>query len=109
MRKKYSTIEREALEIVYVLKKFNQYHYGRHFMIRTDHKPLEHLFSTKRHFPSIAISRLERWVLTLNICDFDIIYRSGASYAIADTLSRLPSSDPETQDDKEKRCENKKC
>ncbi|KII63511.1 Transposon Tf2-8 polyprotein [Thelohanellus kitauei] len=46
--KKYSTIEREALAIVYGLKKFNQYLYGRHFMIRTDHKPLEHLFSTKR-------------------------------------------------------------
>ncbi|KII74828.1 Retrovirus-related Pol polyprotein from transposon 17.6 [Thelohanellus kitauei] len=108
MRKKYSTIEREALAIFYGLKKFYQYLYGRHFMIQTDHKHLEHLFSTKCSLPTIAISRSERWVLTLNSYDFEIIYRSGASNAIADTLSKLPSGDPEIQDDKEERFENNK-
>ena len=37
--KNYSQIEKESLAIVYSIKKFHQFLYGRHFNIRTDHKP----------------------------------------------------------------------
>ncbi|KII68776.1 Retrovirus-related Pol polyprotein [Thelohanellus kitauei] len=88
----YSTIEREALAIVYGLHKFNQYLFGRKFIIRTDHKPLEQIFSTKRPLSSIAISRLQRWALLLGEHQYKVIYKSGPSNVLADTLSRMPSN-----------------
>lgn len=38
---RYSNIERELLDIVFVLEKFHHYMFGRHVLIETDHKPLE--------------------------------------------------------------------
>ena len=38
---RYAQIEKEMLAIVFSLEKFNQYTYGRHVKIQSDHKPLE--------------------------------------------------------------------
>ena len=38
---RYAQIEKEMLAIVFALEKFNQYAYGRHVRIQSDHKPLE--------------------------------------------------------------------
>ena len=38
---RYAQIENEMLAIVFSLKKFHQYTYGRHVKIQSDHKPLE--------------------------------------------------------------------
>ncbi|XP_063627468.1 uncharacterized protein K02A2.6-like [Cydia splendana] len=85
----YSQIQREALGIVFGIKKFHQYLYGRRFLLRTDHKPLVSIFGDKGGIPSMAASRLQRWAVILSGYQYDIEYvptdKNGA-----DALSRLP-------------------
>ena len=93
----YSTIENEALAIVFGVKKFNQFLYGRKFIIQTDHKPLEGLFNEKKRVPQQAAPRVQRWVLTLAAFEYKIAYKAGKTNANADALSRLPlSNTPES-------------
>ncbi len=59
--KKYSQLEKEALAIIFGIKKFHQYLFGLRFTIYTDHQPLKHLFNEARPVPVIASSRIQRW------------------------------------------------
>jgi hypothetical protein len=80
----YSTTERELLAIIYAVKHFRPYLYGRKFNIITDHKPLVWLFNVKD--PG---SRLVRWKLKLQEYDYEIIYKPGKLNSNADCLSRI--------------------
>lgn len=91
--KKYAQLEKEGLSIVFGVKKFHQYLYGRHFLIYSDHRPLEHLFSETKSIPMMASARIQRWALTLSAYDYSIIYKPGKEHANADLLSRLPLPD----------------
>lgn len=48
---KYSQLDKEALIIVYGVKHFRQYLYGRKLTILSDHKPLKYLFGETRGIP----------------------------------------------------------
>ena len=86
----YSHLDKEALAIIYGVKRFHQYLYGRQFEIKTDHKPLTHIFNESRATPSMASGRIQRWALTSGGYDYSIQYREGKNMANADALSRLP-------------------
>ena len=88
----YFTIEKEALAIIFGVKKFNQFLYGQKFTIQTDHKPLEELFNEKKEVPQQASPRVQRWALTLAAYEYKIAYKAGTTNANADALSRLPLS-----------------
>ena len=88
--KNYSHLDKEALAIIYGVKKYHLYLHGRRFEIKTDHKPLTYIFSESRATPTMASGRVQRWALTLGGYDYSIQYKEGKNMANADALSRLP-------------------
>ena len=90
-QRRYSQIQKEALAIIFALKKFHQFLYGRSFILVTDHKPLIALFGPHRATPVLAANRLARWALMLNQYQYSIEYRKTSEHGNADTLSRLPA------------------
>ena len=88
--KKYAQLDKEGLAIVFGVKKFHHYLFGRHFEILSDHKQLQHLFSESRPVPAMASARIQRWALTLSAYDYSIAYKPGDKHGNADVLSRLP-------------------
>jgi hypothetical protein len=88
--KNYAQIEREALSILFGVKKFHRYLFGRHFTLVTDHKPLLIVLGPKGHITSTSASRLHRWSAILAAYDFSITFRPTKQHANADYLSRFP-------------------
>lgn len=93
----YSQIHKEALAIVFAVKKFHQYLFGRRFTLRTDHKPLVSIFGPGASIPSMTASRLQRWAIILSAYDFDIEY-VGTHDNAADCLSRMIAAHKEVGD-----------
>eukprot|EP00731_Ephydatia_muelleri_P034198 Em0050g16a len=60
--KNYAQIDREALALVWGIKKFHHYLYGRHFVLETDHKPLTAILRPDR-LVSVTIAARLQWHL----------------------------------------------
>ena len=86
----YAHLDKEGLSIIFGVKKFHDYLFGRKFEICSDHKPLQHIFDSQRSIPTLASARLQRWALALSAYDYMIAYKPGKEHANADSLSRLP-------------------
>ncbi|GFQ96643.1 uncharacterized protein K02A2.6 [Trichonephila clavata] len=95
--KKYSQIDKEALSIVWAVKKFYLYLKGRRFTLITDHKPLVAIFGSKRGLPVLPSTRLLHYALILQSFEFDIIFRKTIEHGNADFLSRLPKTPEELE------------
>ena len=65
-KRNYSQIEKEGLAIIFAVKKFHQYIYGRQFQVITDHKSLLGLLHEHKGVPSMAASKIERWAIILS-------------------------------------------
>ena len=87
--RKYSQLDKEGLVIIFGVKRFHQYLFGRTFTIYSDHKPLQHLFGRSKAIPPMASARIQRWALTLSAYDYIISYKPGKDQASADLLNRL--------------------
>jgi len=99
--KHYSVIDREALGIIFAVKKFQQYLYGHHFILRTDHKPLVRLFGEHSEIPKVTSDRMTRWALFLSSFNYKIDYITSKENAIPDALSRLPLPEKDKTNDLE--------
>ena len=95
----YSQVEKEALSLIFGIKKFYQYLFGRHFTLITDHKPLTTILGPKNAIPILTAARLQRWALFLTGFNYDIQYKSTSKHGNADGLSRLPLGVRPKEDD----------
>ena len=81
--KKYAVIEKECLSLVWDVKRFASYLYGKEFLVETDHQPLIYIKRTK-----MDNSRIMRWALFLQSFSFKIRAIRSSENVIADYLSR---------------------
>ncbi|CAG2213160.1 unnamed protein product [Mytilus edulis] len=86
----YSQIDKEALGIIFGVKKFHTYLYGRKFTLITDHMPLVSIFNPKKGISTTSAARLQRYALFLSGYTYDIEYKNTNKHTNADALSRIP-------------------
>ncbi|XP_054746058.1 uncharacterized protein K02A2.6-like [Anastrepha obliqua] len=96
---KYSQIEKEALALVFALKKFHRFIFGRKFTLCTDQKPLIAIFGKNKGIPTYAANRLQRWALILMMYDFNIQYIKTTQFGCVDMLSRLIANHTKQDED----------
>lgn len=72
------------LAIIWAIKYFRPYLFGKKFKIVTDHRPLIWLMNFKE--PG---SKLVLWRLKLLEYEFEIVYKKGLQNVVADALSRI--------------------
>lgn len=73
--KKYPQVEKEALAIVFGVKTFHKYVYGRVFTLITDHQLLTTILG-----PTLAAARLQRWALLLSAYTYQTKYCSNKAH-----------------------------
>ena len=90
---KWSVTEKEGLALVEAVQTYHPYLANTEFEVFTDHISLTWLQKIK-----LASGRLARWSLRLQEYKFKITHRPGVRNQNADTLSRLPYSNAETDE-----------
>ena len=86
--KGYCVTRKELLSIHEYVTYFKEYLYGKKFIVRTDHKALVFMNTTKK-----AISpQFQTWLANLSEYDYELKYRKGEEHGNADGLSRINGS-----------------
>ena len=87
-QRNYSAYKKELWGIVYNLRQFHCYIYGRSdVVLYTDHKPLTYMFQTRNLSPALM-----QWLDVILDYSFEIRHRPGVLNVLADALSRMYAS-----------------
>ena len=65
----YSQLDKEELTIIFAVKKFHTFLYGRHFTINSDHKPLQYILGHENlchHWPQLGYRAGLPWEWNFN-------------------------------------------
>ena len=91
--KNYTQIKKEALALIFGVRKFLKFLYGRRFILYTDHKPFTAILSPKKTALPLAAARLQRCALLLAAYNYQVEFKPTQAHANADGLSSIPSSE----------------
>jgi hypothetical protein len=94
----YAQIDKEALGIVWSVKTFYTYLFGRLFTLVTDHPPVTAIFSPNKGITVTTAARLQRYALFLSGFNYQIEYKNTKRLTNADSLSILPLAEPDKKD-----------
>ena len=87
-QQRYPVYKKELWAIVYALRKFHSYIWGRpDTLIYTDHKPLIHIFNQTN-----LSAALQQWLDVIMGYNLKVIYRPGILHVLPDALSRMYSA-----------------
>ena len=81
------TLRLTETAIIFGIKKFHQYLFGRKFTLVTDNRPLMSIFGNESGIPVMAANCLQRYAVILSAYDFEIMYTKSENN-IADFFSR---------------------
>jgi len=81
---KWSTMEKEALAVVYSIQQYETFLSDRDFIVETDNQSLQWLKTGEKK------GKLSRWATVLQAANLKVVHRKGKSNANADALSRVP-------------------
>ena len=90
--RKYSATRREMLSLVWAVRHFRPYLYGRKIILCTDRSTSQWLRSFREPEGQVA-----RWLEQLAEFDFDVEHRPGRKHRNADAFSRHPCSQSEDE------------
>ncbi len=86
-------LDREALSVMFGLKRSHLYLFGRRFEIYTHHKLLLGLLGESKVIQLMSSTRMQRWALTLSAYSYTLKHIRGPENTLAGTLSMLPIVD----------------
>ncbi len=83
-QKRYSVMEKECLAIIWAVRKFQTFLFGKEFVIETDHQPLACIKKSK-----VVNARIMRWALSLQPYRYRLEVIKGSKNIGADYMSRV--------------------
>ncbi|XP_053698835.1 uncharacterized protein K02A2.6-like [Sabethes cyaneus] len=86
----YKQVDREAYAIIFGVRKFYQYLYGRRFTLITDNEPVKQIFSDTKGLPKMSALRMQHYATFLQSFSYSIQFRPTSKHCNADAFSRLP-------------------
>ena len=88
--KNYSIIEKETLAVHWDMQRLHTFLWGRRFTVRTDHKPLTSILTTKGFASDQTSQRINKWSTLLLEDNFDIQYIPGVNNTAATACRGYP-------------------
>ena len=97
--KNYSVIEKETLAVHLAMQQLCTFRWGRRFTVRTDHKPLTSILTTKGSASDRTNKMINNRSTLLLEYNFNIQYIPGVNKTGANCMSQLPLQSLEEDDD----------
>jgi len=89
--KGYSQTQKEALAVIWSVRRLHKYIFGRRFNIVSDHEALKFIFHPTKSLHRNTAAMVQRWAIELSAYDYTFEFKPGTKIPQADFLSRFSS------------------